>query len=186
MTSRFNAQHGLSWGTGTRLLEVFLEPTCPFSVRAFNKLDSLLQQVGEENLTIRIILHSQPWHLFSGIVVRAVLAALTLPEGKQAAKAVLHAVADHREEFEFTDHCRGPNMDKTPSQIVSLLEQYSGVSLREAFEQPELQLLIKSHCKYSRQNGIHVSPTFMINGLIQPDMGSGEEISEWIKRLQQA
>ena len=36
--SHLNAQP-LVWGHGPRTLEVFLEPTCPFSVRAFNKLD---------------------------------------------------------------------------------------------------------------------------------------------------
>lgn len=28
----------LVWGHGPRTFEVFLEPTCPYSVRAFNKL----------------------------------------------------------------------------------------------------------------------------------------------------
>ena len=32
----------LVWGHGPRAFEVFLEPTCPFSARAFGKLDALL------------------------------------------------------------------------------------------------------------------------------------------------
>lgn len=33
------SQHAdvLVWGHGPEIFEVFLEPTCPFSVRAFNK-----------------------------------------------------------------------------------------------------------------------------------------------------
>ncbi|VEC82791.1 Uncharacterised protein [Raoultella ornithinolytica] len=54
----------LVWGHGPRTFEVFLEPTCPFSVRAFNKLDELLDEVGADNVTIKIRLQSQPWHLF--------------------------------------------------------------------------------------------------------------------------
>ena len=38
----------LTWGYGPRLFEVFLEPTCPFSVRAFGKLDDLLAHAGED------------------------------------------------------------------------------------------------------------------------------------------
>lgn len=38
--SHLNAQP-LVWGHGPRTFEVFLEPTCPYSVRAFNKLDDL-------------------------------------------------------------------------------------------------------------------------------------------------
>ena len=38
----------LVWGHGSSVFEVFLEPTCPFSVKAFGKLDALLDQVGED------------------------------------------------------------------------------------------------------------------------------------------
>jgi hypothetical protein len=79
--SHLNAQP-LVWGHGPRTFEVFLEPTCPFSVRAFNKLDDLLDEVGADNVTIKIRLQSQPWHLFSGVIVRCILAASTLPHGR--------------------------------------------------------------------------------------------------------
>jgi len=173
----------LSWGQGPRIFEIFLEPICPFSVRAFNKLGALLEHVGEKEMTLKIRLQSQPWHLYSGLIVRYILAASTLPEGKEAAKAVLKAVADRRVEFEFTDHCRGPNMQATPEEIVERLKRYSGVDARAPFDRAELQNEIKWHCRYARQNGVHVSPTFMINGLIQSDMGSGDEITAWAKRL---
>lgn len=173
----------LVWGHGPRTFEVFLEPTCPFSVRAFNKLDALLKEVGEDKVTVKIRLQSQPWHLFSGLIVRCILAASTLPNGRDAAHKVMQAVADHREEFEFTDHCSGPNMDATPQQIIERIENYSGVTLSEAFARPELQTEIKWHCKYARQNGIHVSPTFMVNGLVQADLGSGDDISAWAARI---
>jgi len=173
----------LVWGTGPRRFEVFLEPTCPYSVRTFNKLDRLLAEAGEDRITIAIRLQSQPWHLYSGVIVRCILAASTLPGGKETAKKVMAAVAAHREEFEFTHHAGGPNMDVTPKQIIERLEAYSGVALQEAFALRTLDREIKWHCKYARQNGIHVSPTFMIDGLIQPDLSSGDEVSAWVSRL---
>ena len=173
----------LVWGHGPRVFEVFLEPTCPFSVRAFGKLDDLLTQVGEDRITIKIRLQPQPWHMYSGVIVRCILAASTLAGGKQAAKAVMAAVAAHREEFEFERHCRGPNMDATPNDIIARIEGYSGVRLAEAFGIPDLDREIKWHCKYARQNGIHVSPTFMIDGLVQADMSSGDAVADWRSRL---
>jgi hypothetical protein len=173
----------LVWGTGPRLFEVFLEPTCPYSVKAFRKLDELLLQAGENRVTVKIRLQSQPWHMFSGVIVRCILAASTLPEGKQAAKAVMAAVGDHREEFEFTKHAGGPNMDTTPSDIIARIEGYTRLKLTEAFAVPELQTEIKWHSKYARQNGIHVSPTFMINGLVRPEMSSGDAVADWVKTL---
>jgi protein-disulfide isomerase len=173
----------LSWGDGPHVLEVFLEPTCPFSVRAFNKLDALLAQAGPENIIVKIRLNSQPWHMFSPVVTRAVLAASTLPEGKEAAKKVLAAVAGHREDFEFEGHHAGPNLDATPRDILARLETYSGVKLGEAFAIADLDREIKWHAKYARQNGIHVTPTFMVDGLVRPDLGSGDEVAVWAKAL---
>ena len=182
MSSNWRADP-LVWGNGPTVLEVFLEPTCPFSARAFGKLDALLDQVGEDRLTIKLRLQSQPWHMYSGVVTRCVLAASTLEAGKEAAKAVLGAVAAHREEFEFDHHAGGPNMKATPSDIIARIEGYSGLKLAAAFAIPNLDREVKWHCKYARQNGIHVSPTFMVDGLVRNDMSSGESVADWASRL---
>ena len=185
MTDKTKPWHAdpLAWGRGPRQFEMFLEPTCPFSVRALGKIDETLAAAGQDNITIKLRLHSQPWHMYSGVIVRCVLAASTLPAGKEAAKAVLAAVAAHREEFEFTKHCGGPNMDASPNQIIARLEGYCGLKLADAFAIPNLDREIKWHTKYARQNGIHVSPTFMIDGVVQPDMSSGDKVSDWVTRL---
>ena len=169
----------LQWGNGPRTLEVFLEPTCPFSVRAFGKIDPLLQLTGADRITVKLRMQSQPWHMFSGVVVRCVLAASTLEPGKEAARAVLQAVADHREEFEFDEHCGGPNLDATPRDIIRRVEAISGVQLADAFALPGLDREIKWHCRYARQNGIHSSPTFMVDGVVQPTMSSGDTVEQW-------
>ena len=173
----------LVWRHGPRVFEVFLEPTCLFSVRAYGKLDDLLVKAGENRITIKIRLQSQPWHMYSGVIVRCILAASTLDGGKAAAKSVMAAVAAHREEFEFERHCRGPNLDATPNDIIARIERYSGVKLAEAFAIPDLDREVKWHCKYARQNGIHVSPTFMIDEMVQADMSSGDAVADWASRL---
>ncbi|MBV8763812.1 MAG: thioredoxin [Hyphomicrobiales bacterium] len=173
----------LVWGHGPHLFEVFLEPTCPFSSKALFKLDDLLEQAGDDRITIKVRLQSQPWHMYSGVIVRCILAASTLELGKEAAKAVMLAVAKHRDEFEFERHCRGPNLDCTPNELIARIEDYSGIRLAEAFAIPDLDREIKRHCRYARQNGIHVSPTFMIDGLVQADMSSGDTVEQWISRL---
>ena len=59
----------------------------------------------------------------------------------------------------------------------------SGPCLAEAFAIPDLDRAIKWHCKYARRNGIHVSPTFMIDGLVHADMSSGDAVADWASRL---
>lgn len=175
----------LSWGQGPRVFEMFLEPTCPYSARAFGKIDETLATAGADKITIKVRLQSQPWHMYSGVIVRCIVAASTLPGGKQAAKDVLAAVAAHRDDFEFTDHCSGPNMSATPSDIIARIEKLTGLQLAAAFAIPGLDREIKWHTRYARQNGIHVSPTFMIDGMVQPDLGSGDKVADWVSRLQQ-
>ena len=182
MTTMWRADP-LVWGQGPRVFEVFLEPTCPYSVRAFGKLDDVLAQAGEDRITIKIRLHSQPWHMYSGVIVRCILAASTLEGGKAAAKLVMEAVGAHREEFEFDRHCGGPNLDATPNNIIRRIERYSGLALTGAFAIPDLDREVKWHTKYARQNGVHVSPTFMIDGLVQADMSSGDPVTDWVSRL---
>jgi hypothetical protein len=174
----------LEWGHGARVFEMFLEPTCPCSVRAFGKLDELLARAGADRVTIRIRLQSQPCHMYSGVIVRCILAASTLPGGKEMAKVAMAAVAAHREEFEFAHRCRGPNRDATPNGITARVEHHSSVTLADAFDVPDLDREIKRHCKYARQHGIHVSPTFMIDGLVQPDLGSGDAVADRAARQQ--
>ena len=176
----------LVWGHGPRLFEAFLEPTCPYSVRSFGKLVELLAEAGADHVTIRIRLQSQPWHMYSGVIVRCILAASTLAGGKDDAKRVMAAIAAHREEFEFERHCRGPNLDATPNDIIARIETYSGIALAEAFAIPDLDREIKAHCRYARQNGIHVSPTFMIDGLVQADISSGDSVADWVAKLRKA
>lgn len=173
----------LIWGTGPRLFEVFLEPTCPFCAKTFAKIDPLLAHAGPDAIQVRIWLHAQPWHMLSPINIRAILAASTLPEGKEAAKKVMAAIFENRMDFEFDDHRTGPNLDASPNQIIARIEAQSGVQLAEAFQISGLTKEVKAHTRYSRQNGIHVSPTVMIDGLIDGSISSGDAVEDWAAKI---
>lgn len=176
----------LVWGSGPALFEVFLEPTCPFSGRAFGKLWPLLEQAGDDRMTLKLWLHSQPWHMYSPVITRAILGAAMADGGKEAARHLMAGIYARQPDFEFEDHARGPNMDRTPRQIIEALEAVSGLALAAAFDARRLQEAVKRHTRYARQNGIHVSPTFMVDGLVAADLGSGDEIGRWLKALKLA
>lgn len=173
----------LIWGDGPHLFEAFLEPTCPFSKRAFGRIFKLVEGPGAGRVRARIWLHSQPWHMFSGVLCRAIAAASTGPEGKEAARKVMTAIYADREGYEFDDHRSGPNLDQTPNGLLSRLEADSGVALAEAFQISGLEAVVKQHTRYARQNGIHVSPTFMVNGLIDPSISSGDAVDDWAAKI---
>lgn len=173
----------LAWGHGPRKFEIFMEPTCPYSGKAFGKIDDLLKVAGEDKITVSLTLLSQPWHMFSGVVTRAILAASTMEGGRETARKVLEAVCANREDFEFDSHCAGPNMDATPNDILARINALSGVDVREAFADPALDKAVKRHTRYARQNGAHVTPTFMIDGIIDPAISSGDPVESWVEKL---
>lgn len=173
----------LVWGKGPTVVDAFLEPTCPFSAIAFGKFPELIETVGEERLTLRINLHSQPWHLFSGVFVRVVLAASATPLGREAAEAVLRAIYARREVLEPTDHAKGPALDVSPRRLLERLEGAVAIPLAEAFELDIVTTAMKRHARFSRQNGIHVSPTFMVDGLVNDRMGSRDAVGKWIAEI---
>jgi hypothetical protein len=173
----------LDLGRGKTELEIFLEPTCPFSKKTFEKLPALLKAVGEDKLTVRLRFVSQPWHLFSGIVTRAILAASATPGGRETALRAMGGIYARREDFEFEHHHSGANMDRTPNQILKDISDLAGVDLSEAFRLNSVGAALRWHTRYARQNGIHFSPTFSINRIVDPNMSSGQTIEEWAELL---
>ena len=173
----------LIWGAGAKTLEVFLEPTCPFSAKAFGKLDELLARAGEDKLTIKIRLLSQPWHQFSPTVTRAILAAAMTGGGKTAAKAVMTAVFQHREQFVLANHCSGPNLDLSIREVLQLIEKLGGIAISSPFQLLEVTNAMKWQAKYARQNGAHSTPTFMVDGIILNDMSSGDTVDGWMEKI---
>ena len=173
----------IQFGYGPRTLEIFLEPTCPFSKRAFEKLQPLSSLVSESELTIHVRLLSQPWHLFSPIVCRCIVAASATEGGREAAIKVLEAVFENREEFVCENHCAGPNLDLSLTDIARRISELSGVQFSETFELDSVTTTVKWHTKYARQNGAHSTPTFAVDGLINDAMSSGQSIEEWADLL---
>lgn len=70
-------------------------------------------------------------------------------------------------------------MEVTPIEIRQRIEAYTGLNLASAFEDKNVTLALKRHTRYARQNGIHVSPTIMLNGLIDERFESGNTIEKW-------
>jgi len=87
---------------------------------------------------------SQPWHLLSPVVTRAVLAASLSDQGKEGAKAVLAAVFAQREQYILVNHCSGPNLDLSVRAVLARIEAATGLPVSALFERPELMAAMKT------------------------------------------
>ena len=179
--------HPLSFGTSNKIpatteFEIFLEPTCPLSKNAFDKVIPLLNALGDK-VTVILRLHSQPWHLFSPVITRCVLAASLSEGGKEAAFNVLNKIYEHLDQFVCEDHCRGDNIFYNQQEIINKISKLAQINLSNAFISPLVTEEMKWQAKYARQNGIHASPTFMVNGVVDSRFSSGQSVEEWIATL---
>jgi len=169
-------------GRGATELEAFLEPTCPYSKRAFEKFPALLDAAGPDRLTIRIRFVSQPWHLYSGVVTRALLAA-SAALGAETGLAVMAGIYRDRDAYEFDEHCSGLNMGRTPADILRAISALAGRDLTAPFCWKTVDRAFRWQVKYARQMGVHSSPSFAIDRMLEPQMSSGQPVEEWLALL---
>lgn len=74
-------------------------------------------------------------------------------------------------------------MATSPDDILTLLSEYTAIDLFGAFVRPEALRLLKGHTRFARQNGIHASPTVMVDGLVDDHIASRDEIGDWVEKL---
>ncbi len=78
----------------------------------------------------------------------------------------------------------GPTWTARRAEIVDEISKLAGVDISSAFRSKGVDQAMRWHARYYRQNGAHTSPTFAINGLIEPNMSSGQSVAEWVDLLQ--
>ncbi|THH28422.1 hypothetical protein EUX98_g5767 [Antrodiella citrinella] len=174
-------------------LDIFLDYVCPFSAKISLAIDSVLKPLfapgGKYAGKVKIIFRQQvqPWHGSSTFVHEAGLAvARVAPEKFWAFSLALFKV-----QGEYFDI---PTSSLTPSQIRDKLANLAGTVIG-ADKAPDVRDLLtnktspnggvsvsddlKYTIKFSRQNGIHVSPTVLWDGLVANEISSGWGEKDW-------
>ncbi|CDO73815.1 hypothetical protein BN946_scf185015.g144 [Trametes cinnabarina] len=179
-------------------LDIFLDYVCPFSAKLALAIDGVLKPLfapgGKYAGKVKVIFRNQvqPWHGSSTFVHEAGLAvARVAPE--QFWTFSLALFANQREYYDI------PVSTLTPTQIREKLAELVSESIGEDKAAPFKDLLtlkstpnggvdvtddLKYTIKFSRQNGIHVSPTVLWDGLIANEISSSWGEKEWTEFLE--
>ncbi|OSD04554.1 hypothetical protein PYCCODRAFT_1433422 [Trametes coccinea BRFM310] len=179
-------------------LDIFLDYVCPFSAKLALAIDDVLKPLfapeGKYAGKVKVIFRNQvqPWHGSSTFVHEAGLAvARVAPE--EFWKFSLALFANQREYYDI------PVSNLTPTQIREKLAELVADSIGEDKKAPFTDLLtlkstpnggvdvtddLKYTIKFSRQNGIHVSPTVLWDGLIANEISSSWGEREWTEFLE--
>ncbi|WVR04295.1 hypothetical protein IAU60_001295 [Kwoniella sp. DSM 27419] len=189
------SQAFLRQGKGSHSLEVYVDILCPFSKKIIQAINSdvlpLIRPGGKYagQLELIVRLYPQPFHYFAMFPTEALVVFGQLHP--DLFWDYLLAVYSVREEY-----LNKPAVDMTPSTArdklvhlaLDLLEKKGKTSgpLSKAFgefrgrlDQDDVSAAIKYNIKVGRQNGVHVTPTVLLNGLKEDSVSSSWGKSEW-------
>jgi len=175
-------------------LDIFLDYVCPFSGKLALSVDKIVKPLvdagGKYEGKVKIIFrnHVQPWHGCSTFTHEAGLAVARVAPEKFWSYSLL--LLQRQEEYYDI-----PTSTLSPIQIrerLALLFAETGVSGDRVESFKELLKLkstpnggvsvtdeLKYTIKFSRQNGIHVSPTVLWDGIIANEVSSSWGKTEW-------
>ncbi|KIO12346.1 hypothetical protein M404DRAFT_124552 [Pisolithus tinctorius Marx 270] len=179
-------------------LDIFLDYVCPFSAKMARTIHTVLKPLvesgGKYDGKVKIImrLQVQPWHATSTYTHEAGLAVLRVAPGHFWKFS--RVLFDRQEEFFDI-----PVSNLTPLQIREKLAEVAA-SVIPADRVNDFKELLKNRpghpnggiavtddlkytIKFSRQNGVHVSPTALWDGLIANEISSSWGENEWTEFL---
>ncbi|KAK9767205.1 hypothetical protein K7432_003170 [Basidiobolus ranarum] len=183
--------HRIGARDAAHTLEFYVDFTCPFSRRIFNTLTkevipNIRAKFGD---SVQFILRHQvqPWHPQSTLLHEASLAAEKVDPKKFLAYA--EKLFDVQRDY-FDEACH--NQSRT-QMYQSLADHAAFIGInREEFlaylsipnTEPrnkgnKIHEDLKYHIKLARQNGIHVSPTVLFDGIIDSTVSSSWGLNEW-------
>ncbi|KAI0268155.1 hypothetical protein BC834DRAFT_968370 [Gloeopeniophorella convolvens] len=181
-------------------LDIFLDYVCPFSGKLSVAIDKVVKPLvdagGKYDGKVKVIFRNQvqPWHGSSIFTHEAGLAAARVAPDKFWAFSLLLL----QRQGEFYDI---PTSTLTPLQIrekLAALFAETGVSDDTVGAFSELLKLkstpnggvsvtdeLKYTIKFSRQNGVHVSPSVLWDGLLANEVSSSWGEAEWTQFFSQ-
>lgn len=188
----------LRYGTGQNTIELFLDIVCPFSAKQFKTLyDEVFSSI-PSNVSFIFRCQVQPWHPASTLTHESVIAvALLSPDKTWEYTRKLYEESDKFYDSHTINEPRSATYYRlskiassvgiNESKFLDLVSIAGSKSPDETGKNGGNQVtdLLKMHIKYGRQNGIHVSPTVVVNGLVDGSISSSftkNDWTEWFKK----
>ncbi|CDS13661.1 hypothetical protein LRAMOSA05835 [Lichtheimia ramosa] len=184
------AGHRLGAVTAPHTLEIYLDYVCPFSAKIYKRIREQVWPYVEQNYSGKLQLifrqQVQPWHATSTLVHEAALAV----EKIDATKFFPFSDALFDKQTQFFDEAVenktrrqlvaevadiAASVGVPADKVINLLSAGTEVKNGGNAVTNDLKLCIK----IGRQNGIHVSPTVLFDGLQDNSVSSGWELDQW-------
>ncbi|KAH8549240.1 thioredoxin-like protein [Umbelopsis sp. PMI_123] len=183
--------HRLGSASAKHTLEVWLDYTCPFSAKIYKKLrqDVVPYLNNEHSGEVQLIFRQQvqPWHPTSTLLHEAALAVERVDNSKfwEYSDVLFERQRDYFDEAVYTksrNEIYGKLADLAGSVNVPGDKVLSHLAIRSGEAKNSGNQVtndLKLQIKLGRQNGIHVSPTVVFDGLRDDSVSSSWELDQW-------
>ncbi|KAJ1661871.1 hypothetical protein IW140_006354 [Coemansia sp. RSA 1813] len=180
-------------------LELFLDYTCPFSAKLWRTFESQVVpfiESKETNVSVTFRHQVQPWHPNSTLLHEASLAVEKL--NPQAFVRFTSALFENQVDY-FDEATVNLTRTEIYRKLAELAIGINAVDDRtallqlldiQASESPEnrgnaITNDLKYHIKIARAQGIHVSPTVVLDGIRDDSVSSSWGLDQWAAWLKQ-
>ncbi|KAG1150912.1 hypothetical protein G6F37_004419 [Rhizopus arrhizus] len=187
--------HRLGSAFAPHTIELYLDYVCPFSAKIYKKIREqvwpYIEQTYPDKVKFIFRQQVQPWHASSTIVHEAAIAVEKINDKKFFEFS--DALFEHQKEY-FDEALETKSRREIAKELAKLAETI-GVPSDKVLEllfngtgEPKnagnkVTNDLKLFIKIGRQNGIHVSPTLLLDGIRDDSVSSGWELDQWKEYL---
>ncbi|KAJ1954197.1 hypothetical protein IWQ62_005815 [Dispira parvispora] len=192
-----NVGHRLGPSSAPTVIEAYLDYACPFSKLFYRRFVEdvfpYIQKTYSDQVQFIFRHQVQGWHPQSTLLAEAALAVESVDP--QAFYPFSTALFAHQQDY-FDEAIYNRSWHDLHQSLANLASQV-GVdparvqTLLAIKHSPEPKNLgnqvtgqLKSHIKLGRQQGIHVSPTVLFNGIVDNSISSSWTLDQWVEYLQ--
>ncbi|CEM24266.1 unnamed protein product [Vitrella brassicaformis CCMP3155] len=170
-------------GHGCIHIECFLDMMCPFSEKFWKSWISEIWPEVKGSVKITVYHYCQPWHFQSSMANMAAISVKQVSPDKYF--EFLTNLFNKRAELtdQFVADMSYADFLKDITPIATSLgvpeDRFHPKMTLASADHSDVMQEIKFHTKYGRQNGIHVTPSFMVNGIVDSSISSAWKMEEW-------
>ncbi|KAI8988656.1 thioredoxin-like protein [Pilobolus umbonatus] len=183
--------HRLGSAQAQHTIEIYLDYVCPFSAKIYNKIrQQVWPYISEQHPNqFQLIFRQQvqPWHASSTTVHEAALAVEKVDSTKFFAYS--DVLFEHQKDF-FDESVEALTRQQVVEKLARLAESVHVSSsqvtqlLKNGTGEPKnsgnaVSNELKQCIKLGRQNGIHVSPTVLVDGIRDDSVSSSWDLNQW-------
>ncbi|GAA5810037.1 hypothetical protein MFLAVUS_003453 [Mucor flavus] len=187
--------HRLGSAFAPHTLEIYLDYVCPFSAKMYKKLREqvwpYISETYPDKFQVIFRQQVQPWHASSTVVHEAAIAVEKVDNKKffEFSDILFQNQCDYFDEAlekktrrEVAEQLAklAQKVDVSSERVLELLVNGTGEAKNAGNQVTnDLKLCIR----LGRQNGIHVSPTVLLDGIKDDSISSGWELDQWKEYL---